>query len=77
MVCGKCWPSVSGGVPDGVSQTHPHYRYGGLWKNRNADLKKKVGNGKKPNGDNKPTLLEEIEQSVLLLNGEDSESGDP
>lgn len=78
MVCGKCWPSVSGGVPDGVSQTHPHYRYGGLWKNRNADLKKKVGNGKKkPNGDNKPTLLEEIEQSVLLLDGEDSESRDP
>ena len=78
MVCGKCWPSVSGGVPDGVSQTHPHYRYGGLWKNRNADLKKKVGNGKKKSsGNNKPTLLEEIEQSVLLLDIEDSESGEP
>jgi hypothetical protein len=24
---------VSGGVADGDSQ-HPHYRYGGLWKNR-------------------------------------------
>jgi len=33
MVCGKCWRSVSGGVVDGDSE-HPHYRYGGLWKNR-------------------------------------------
>ena len=83
MVCGKCWPSVSGGVPDGVSQTHPHYRYGGLWKNRNADLKKRVGSGgsggsskNKKNGKSKPTLLEEIEQSVLLQEGEDSEHGE-
>ncbi len=85
MVCGKCWPSVSGGVPDGIPQTHPHYRYGGLWKNRNADLKKRVGSGggnkKKTTGGNnnkKPTLLEEIEQSVALLDVEDeSESGEP
>lgn len=33
MVCGKCWQKVSGGVVDG-SRDHPHYRYGGLWKNR-------------------------------------------
>jgi len=33
MVCGKCWPKVSGGVVDGDSN-HPHYKYGGLWKNR-------------------------------------------
>lgn len=33
MVCGKCWHGVSGGVVDGDAQ-HPHYRYGGLWKNR-------------------------------------------
>ena len=33
MVCGKCWHSVSGGVADGDAD-HPHYRYGGLWKNR-------------------------------------------
>ena len=33
MVCGKCWHTVSGGVVDG-SPDHPHYRYGGLWKNR-------------------------------------------
>jgi len=33
MVCGRCWRNVSGGVADGDSQ-HPHYRYGGLWKNR-------------------------------------------
>lgn len=35
MVCGKCWNIVSGGVPDGDAN-HPHYRYGGLWKNRRA-----------------------------------------
>lgn len=33
MVCGKCWRNVSGGVADG-DQYHPHYKYGGLWKNR-------------------------------------------
>jgi hypothetical protein len=33
MVCGKCWHFVSGGVVDGDAN-HPHYRYGGLWKNR-------------------------------------------
>jgi hypothetical protein len=33
MVCGKCWKDVSGGVVDGDA-SHPHYRYGGLWKNR-------------------------------------------
>eukprot|EP01024_Parvocaulis_polyphysoides_P044272 TRINITY_DN40761_c0_g2_i1.p2 TRINITY_DN40761_c0_g2~~TRINITY_DN40761_c0_g2_i1.p2 ORF type:complete len:162 (-),score=23.48 TRINITY_DN40761_c0_g2_i1:177-662(-) len=32
MVCGRCWRKVSGGVVDGDS-AHPHYRYGGLWKN--------------------------------------------
>jgi hypothetical protein len=36
MVCGKkCWKVVSGGVADGDA-AHPHYRYGGLWKNRRA-----------------------------------------
>lgn len=33
MVCGKCWHVASGGVVDGDAH-HPHYRYGGLWKNR-------------------------------------------
>jgi hypothetical protein len=33
MVCGRCWRDVSGGVVDGDA-THPHYRYGGLWKAR-------------------------------------------
>jgi len=33
LVCGKCWNDVSGGVVDGDT-SHPHYRYGGLWKNR-------------------------------------------
>lgn len=35
MVCCKCWKNVSGGVVDG-DVAHPHYRYGGLWKNRRA-----------------------------------------
>ncbi|GMH66063.1 hypothetical protein TrRE_jg2498 [Triparma retinervis] len=35
MVCGKCWKGVSGGVTDGDAD-HPHYNYGGLWKNRYA-----------------------------------------
>lgn len=35
MVCGRCWNGVSGGVVDGDA-AHPHYRYGGLWKNRRA-----------------------------------------
>ena len=35
MVCGKCWNVASGGVVDG-DVNHPHYRYGGLWKNRRA-----------------------------------------
>lgn len=35
MVCRKCWDGVSGGVTDGDAQ-HPHYTYGGLWKNRRA-----------------------------------------
>ena len=37
MVCGRCWNGVSGGVVDGDGD-HPHYRYGGLWKNRRALL---------------------------------------
>lgn len=32
MACGKCWVAASGGEVDGDSK-HPHYRYGGLWKN--------------------------------------------
>jgi hypothetical protein len=35
MVCGKCWKVASGGIVDGDAE-HPHYRYGGLWKNRRA-----------------------------------------
>ena len=35
MMCGKCWRDASGGVADGDAD-HPHYKYGGLWKNRRA-----------------------------------------
>mmetsp|Transcript_14177 Transcript_14177/g.23447 ORF Transcript_14177/g.23447 Transcript_14177/m.23447 type:complete len:332 (+) Transcript_14177:3-998(+) len=38
MLCGRCWAKASGGVPDGDAD-HPHYRYGGLWKNRAATIK--------------------------------------
>jgi len=38
MLCGKCWKQASGGIPDGDAD-HPHYRYGGLWKNRSATMK--------------------------------------
>jgi hypothetical protein len=37
MTCGQCWRDVSGGVPDGDA-AHPHYRYGGLWKNRSRTV---------------------------------------
>ncbi|KXT12110.1 hypothetical protein AC579_7972 [Pseudocercospora musae] len=40
MVCpGSCWRSVSGGVDDakGLEGQYPHYRYGGMWKNKHAD----------------------------------------
>ena len=33
MVCGKCWHGVSGGIVDGNPETHPYYKYGGLWRN--------------------------------------------
>ena len=72
MVCGKCWPNVSGGIPDGSAE-YPHYHYGGLWKNRNASMKKKIGNGTNKKGGQSGTgnadsiasssLLDEIESS--------------
>ncbi|KAF1933445.1 uncharacterized protein M421DRAFT_854 [Didymella exigua CBS 183.55] len=40
FVCpGKCWHSVSGGIEDakGLEGLYPYYRYGGMWKDRNAD----------------------------------------
>lgn len=33
MACGTCWRKASGGVSDGDA-AHPHYCYGGLWKNK-------------------------------------------
>jgi len=42
MLCGGCWKKASGGVPDGDAD-HPYYRYGGLWKNRSADLSSMPG----------------------------------
>jgi len=86
MVCGRCWPDVSGGVPDGVRATHPHYRYGGLWKNRHANLRKRVGSGN-GGGDGRggeaattsgsgSALLEEIESSLRTQDGERGAGGE-
>ena len=42
FVCrGKCWKDVSGGVVDG-DESHPHYKYGGMWKNKHAGVSAKV-----------------------------------
>ena len=69
MVCGRCWPSVSGGVPDGISSDYPFYNYGGLWKNRNANLKKRIGSGskKKSETSSSTSVLEEIAASVQAV----------
>lgn len=45
MLCGRCWKTASGGITDGDAD-HPHYRYGGLWKNRSADLSMPTFSGK-------------------------------
>ena len=40
FVCpGRCWTSVSGGEEDarGYENQFPHYRYGGMWKNKHVD----------------------------------------
>ena len=49
MVCGRCWKVASGGVPDGDAD-HPHYKYGGLWKNRRAASDAGVRDGWKAGG---------------------------
>ena len=42
----KCWRDVSGGIVDGDSN-HPHYRYGGMWKNKHAGVSAKKPNPKR------------------------------
>ena len=56
MLCGACWKRASGGVTDGDAD-HPHYRYGGLWKNRRAQK----GGGKDDAGEDVASGLEELE----------------
>eukprot|EP01024_Parvocaulis_polyphysoides_P053708 TRINITY_DN5367_c0_g1_i2.p2 TRINITY_DN5367_c0_g1~~TRINITY_DN5367_c0_g1_i2.p2 ORF type:complete len:128 (-),score=16.56 TRINITY_DN5367_c0_g1_i2:107-490(-) len=55
MVCGRCWNKVSGGVVDGDID-HPHYRYGGLWKN----LHKQSGGANQISSPN--DILQEIQE---------------
>ena len=41
FVCtNNCWKTVSGGVIDG-SPDRPHYKYGGMWKNKHAGVSAK------------------------------------
>lgn len=55
MACGRCWVQHSGGKVDGDT-SHPHYRYGGLWKNHKAQVsgKHKVPRTS-PGADGRPT----------------------
>lgn len=62
MLCGRCWHSVSGGVPDGDSE-HPHYKYGGLWKNRAAKVTTPSFAGAKVKADLQ--TLQDTEASIL------------
>jgi len=50
FVCvGKCWQQVSGGQADG-DNSHPLYRYGGMWKNKHEGVSAKIkGKAKKAN----------------------------
>jgi len=78
MVCGKCWTSVSGGITDGNSSTHPYYTYGGVWKNRNAspaDQKKRIGNGSTTsrNKNNKDTTTTTRNASTTITDDDDDD----
>eukprot|EP01025_Chloroclados_australasicus_P025650 TRINITY_DN2559_c0_g1_i3.p4 TRINITY_DN2559_c0_g1~~TRINITY_DN2559_c0_g1_i3.p4 ORF type:complete len:153 (-),score=21.75 TRINITY_DN2559_c0_g1_i3:416-874(-) len=67
MVCGRCWRDVSGGVVDGDAD-HPHYRYGGLWKNlhkqnkaglsKNTDILQQIEASEKGESDNETQKTE-------------------
>lgn len=47
FVCTKiCWKKVSGGAIDG-GPDHPYYRYGGMWKNKHANVSAKKPKAKK------------------------------
>lgn len=47
FVCpGSCWKQVSGGIIDG-DKAHPHYRYGGMWKNKHAGVSAKMKGNRK------------------------------
>ncbi|KAL3421362.1 hypothetical protein PVAG01_07807 [Phlyctema vagabunda] len=50
LICtGKCWQSVSGGKVEG-SLDHPHYKYGGMWKNKHEVASAKIkGKAKEKN----------------------------
>ena len=63
LVCGRCWKSASGGVVDGDS-AHPHYRYGGLWRNR--VVKRDTTHAEPPPDDELGLLVKDLERSPVM-----------
>ena len=58
FVCtSKCWKEVSGGEIDGPAK--PHYKYGGMWKNKHAGV-----SAKKPKKKSHPTPKDWIDSGT-------------
>ena len=59
MVCGRCWKAVA--------KQNPHYRYGGLWKNRTSRRRgdAPAGDGEAPAGD----ADEDVDERLLVPAG--------
>ena len=73
FVCtGACWQNVSGGVEDGDKE-HPHYRYGGMWKNKHEAV-----SAKKPKGvhKKKADTEREAEHSAAQTQAEGEQNGE-
>ena len=64
FVCpGQCWKRVSGGVIDG-DDAHPHYKYGGMWKNKHAGVSAKKPKSKKAKTDKSEAVGKEWQPPV-------------
>ncbi|KAI5366612.1 hypothetical protein Slin14017_G042520 [Septoria linicola] len=81
MVCpGECWRSVSGGQEDakGFKTEFPHYRYGGMWKNKHADgplSAKKPGKVKRRQKEER-AMKENTEEKLTGAKAEDTKDAD-
>lgn len=70
FVCpGKCWHELSGGQIDG-DREHPHYRYGGMWKNKHDAV-----SAKKKNKSRKELQLQDWHSSNQGTDGQSTNSG--